>query len=235
MNDRYVLALGFFDGIHLGHTALLRRAAERAGDLGCRSAVITFDVHPDTLVHGCAVPLINHDADRIALIRRLSGIENVYFIPFTRETMQTPWRDFLRMLEAEHSAAAYVVGHDFRFGYRGEGSGDKLRQYGAEQGLCVDVIDAVTVDGRIASSTCIREMLARGDIDAANRVLGHPHLLSGIAQNGFLPWDKGLQPLPAGCYAVTVNGRETTVSAEETGLRGERLHGEISIEFYAAL
>jgi len=235
MNDKYVLALGFFDGIHLGHTALLRRTAERAGELGAQSAVITFDVHPDTLVRGCAVPLINHDADRVALIRRMSGIENVYFLPFTRETMETPWRDFLTALDAERGAAGYVVGHDFRFGHRGEGDGEKLRCYGREKGLCVDVIDAVSVDGHIASSTYIRELLARGDIAAANRVLGHPHFLSGTGTEGFLPWPPRLQPLPDGCYAVRVNGRAAEIRADSEGLRGESLCGAVEIEFYGAL
>lgn len=235
MNEKYVLALGYFDGIHLGHTALLRRTAERAAELGVQSAVITFDVHPDTLVRGCAVPLINHDADRVALIRRMSGIGNVYFIPFTQDTMRTPWRDFLSTLEMHCSAAGYVVGHDFRFGHRGEGNGEKLRQYGVENGLCVDVIDAVIADGHIASSTYIRELLERGDIAAANRVLGHPHFLSGRAENGFLPWRSSLQPLPVGCYAAKVNGKAAELSADEHGLYGESLCGSVEIEFYGAL
>ena len=235
MNDKYVLALGYFDGIHLGHTALLRRTAARAAELGVQSAVITFDVHPDTLVHGCPVPLINHDADRVALIRRMSGIENVYFIPFTRDTMQTPWRDFLSTLEMHCSAAGYVVGHDFRFGHRGEGNGAKLRQYGAENSLCVDVIDAVTVDGHIASSTRIRALLERGEVAAANRVLGHPHLLTGQADNGRLPWRSSLQRLPEGRYAATVNGKPTELSADGHALYGETLCGSVEIEFYSAL
>ena len=235
MNDKYVLALGFFDGIHLGHAALLQRTAARAAELGVKSAVITFDVHPDTLVHGCTVPLINHDADRVALIRRLSGIENVYFLPFTGETMRTPWRDFLVALESRYAAAGYVVGHDFRFGYRGEGSGEKLLGYGKEKGLCVDVIDAVTVDGHIASSTYIRELLEQGDIAAANRVLGHAHLMSGIAAGGFLPWRAELQPLPVGRYSVRINGKAAELSADERGLYGEALCGEVEIEFYGAL
>lgn len=234
MNDKYVLALGFFDGIHLGHAALLRRTALRAAELGVKSAVITFDVHPDSLVHGCSVPLINHDADRVALIRRLSGIENVYFLPFTRDTMCTPWQDFLHALNAQYKAAGYVVGHDFRFGYRGEGNGDKLRHYGEENGLSVDVIDAVTVDGRIASSTLIRELLERGDIAAANRVLGHPHLLTGQGENGFLPWSEGLQRLPADRYKACVNGEMTELSADKEGLRGETLCTQVEIEFYGA-
>ena len=235
MNDKYVLALGYFDGIHLGHTALLRRTAERAAELGVKSAVITFDVHPDTLVHNCSVPLINHDADRVALIRRMSGIENVYFIPFTRDTMQTHWRDFLITLELHCSAAGYVVGHDFRFGHRGEGSGDKLRRYGEENHLSVDVIDAVTVDGHVASSTCIRELLSQGDIAMANRVLGHPHFLSGTGTDGFLSWPPELQTLPDGRYAAAVNGRETVLRADCRGLHGESLTGKVEIEFYDAL
>ena len=235
MNDRYVLALGYFDGIHLGHLALLRRAVQRAGELQCRSAVITFDVHPDTLVHSCAVPLINHDADRVELIRQLSGIENVYFIPFTRDTMQTHWRDFLVTLEMHCATAGYVVGHDFRFGHRGEGNGEKLRQYGMENDLSVDVIDAVTVDGRIASSTHVRELLAAGDIERANRMLGHPHRLTGRAEAGLLPWPAELQTLPEGRYAVSINGGRAVAAATKEGLILPEHTGDVTIEFYSAL
>ena len=235
MNDKYVLALGYFDGIHLGHTALLRRTVERAAELGARSAVVTFDVHPDTLVHGSAVPLINHDADRVTLIHRLAGIESVFFLPFTRETMETPWELFLDELSARCGAAGYVVGHDFRFGHRGKGSGDTLRQYGAAHGLCVDVIDAVYVDGAVASSTRIRQLLEAGDLAAANRVLGHPHLLSGHAEDGFLPWAPQLQKLPRGRYAVKVNGEAGEASVDDAGIALWGQRGELEIEFYSAL
>ena len=89
-----VLALGFFDGVHRGHAALLNRTIERAEALGVEGAVMTFDTHPDTLVQGTPVPLINSAPDRANLIRRLFGIDRVEFFRFTEETMHMPWRSF---------------------------------------------------------------------------------------------------------------------------------------------
>ena len=85
MGDRKrVIALGFFDGIHIGHAALLERTVQRAREIGATPSVLSFDIHPDTLVFGKEVPLINSAAGRADLIRRLFGIENVIFIHFDR-------------------------------------------------------------------------------------------------------------------------------------------------------
>ena len=82
-----VIALGFFDGVHIGHGALLRRTRERAMELGLRAAAMSFDSHPDTLVSGVPVPLINSMDDRAALMRRLYGIDDVIFAHFDRAMM----------------------------------------------------------------------------------------------------------------------------------------------------
>ncbi len=179
-----VLALGFFDGVHLGHAALLRRTAERAAEFGCQSAVMTFDTHPDTLVLGKSVPLINSAPDRAWLIRRYFGIDRVEFFRFTCETMRMPWQDFLSQIRAELGAVHFVVGYDFRFGYRGEGTADKLCGYCAEHGLTCDVIDPVQIDGITVSSTYIRTLLSEGDMLRAQRFMGHPHVLTDVVRHG---------------------------------------------------
>ena len=152
-NQKRVIALGFFDGIHIGHAALMRRTVARAGEMGAIPTVMSFDVHPDTLVRGTEVPLINSAHGREELIRRLFGIESVVFIHFDRTVMQMPWQTFIQTLVDEMDAAAFVVGHDFSFGWRGEGTAEKLTAYCAEHGLGCDVIPAVTLDGRVVSST----------------------------------------------------------------------------------
>ena len=126
-----VIALGFFDGVHIGHGALLRRTRERATELGLRAAAMSFDSHPDTLVSGVPVPLINSMDDRAALMRRLYGIDDVIFAHFDRAMMEMPWEDFLGdFLVRQHGAAHLVCGHDFRFGYRGQGTPERLREPG---------------------------------------------------------------------------------------------------------
>ena len=179
-----VLALGFFDGVHLGHAALLRQTVETSEKLGLEPAVMTFDKHPDSLVRGEPVELINSDSDRAMLIRTLSGIDRIEFFPFDRVTMRMPWQTFLDTVRVEYRAVHFTVGYDFRFGWRGEGDPEKLRDYCRTHGLGCDVIDKVVLDGVAVSSTLIRPLLSRGDVPTANRFLGHPHILTDTVRRG---------------------------------------------------
>lgn len=179
-----VLALGFFDGVHLGHAALLRRTVERAEELGIAPAVMTFDTHPDTLVQGTPVPLINSAPDRAFLIRQLFGIDMVEFFHFTEETMHMPWEEFLDSIRSELGAVHFVVGYDFRFGWKGQGNGERLQEYCARYGLGCDIIGQVTLDGVTVSSTFIRTLIADGNMTEAARYMGHPHMLSDVVRQG---------------------------------------------------
>ena len=179
-----VLALGFFDGVHLGHAALIRKTAERARELGAAPAVLTFDVHPDTLVTGAPVPLITSPADRAELVRRL-GVEEILSLRFDRTLMQMPWDDFVAWVQTEFSAVHLVCGHDFTFGWKGQGKPELLRQKAAELGMGCDVIAKVEADGVTISSTLIRRLLQEGNTREANRLLGHPHALTDTVRTGF--------------------------------------------------
>lgn len=179
------IALGFFDGVHIGHGALLRKTKERAAETGAIPSVLSFDVHPDTLVFGKEVPLINSALGREDLIRRLYGIDNVVFLHFNRHMMCMPWRDFADNLIDELNVGWIVVGHDFSFGYRGEGTAEKLRETCAERGIGCDVIPPVMLDGRIVSSTWIRSLIAAGEMEQAARYLGHPHTLLDTVHSGY--------------------------------------------------
>ena len=179
------IALGFFDGVHIGHGALLSRTNQRAAEMSYLPSVLSFDVHPDTLVFGREVPLINSAISREEIIRRCFGIENVVFIHFNQHVMRMPWRDFIDSLVAELNIGWIVVGHDFCFGYRGEGTAARLREYCGERGIGCDVISAVTMDGRVVSSTYIRELIRDGDMERANRFLGHPHTLADTIHSGY--------------------------------------------------
>ena len=179
------IALGFFDGVHIGHGALLRKTKERAAENGSLASVLSFDVHPDTLVFGRDVPLINSALGREDLIRRLYGIDNVVFLHFNRRIMQMPWREFADNLVQELNVGWIVVGHDFSFGHRGEGTAEKLSAYCAERGIGCDVIPPVMLEGRIVSSTYIRSLIAAGEMEQAARYLGHPHTLLDTVHSGY--------------------------------------------------
>ena len=179
------IALGFFDGVHIGHGELLRRVNERAAEIGATPSVLSFDVHPDSLVFGKEVKLLNSALSREEIIRRLYGIDNVVFIHFNQHTMRMPWQDFAEALIEELSVAWIVVGHDFCFGYRGEGTAEKLKDYCAARGVGCDVIPPVMLDGRIVSSSYIRTLVEAGDMEQARRYLGHPHTLLDTVHSGY--------------------------------------------------
>lgn len=180
-----VMALGFFDGIHLGHAALMERAKAVAKSIGAQPAVLTFDMHPDTFVRGERVELINSAADRRYILRRWFDIDRVYFIHFNEHTMRMHWLDFIESVIETYNAVHFVVGHDFCFGYKGQGTAAVLADYCREKGLGCDVIEPVMRDGKVLSSTLIRGLLAEGELERANEYLGHPHVLTDTVRTGF--------------------------------------------------
>lgn len=183
-NEKTIYALGFFDGVHRGHGALLRECVRLAAETGAVPGVITFSSHPDTLVFGRTPPLINTIEDRKRLISRLFGIEKVLLLPFDRAMMTMPWQDFYRMLRREYGAAGLVCGHDFSFGSRGEGNAALLAAACRADGIPCTVIPEQRVDGIAVSSTYIRTLLESGDMERAAAFLGHPHLLTGTVVHG---------------------------------------------------
>ena len=187
MNEqtRRVLALGFFDGVHAGHATLIEMAKRRARELELSPAVMSFDAHPDAVVFHRDIPLINSLQDRKEILCRCFGIRDVILAHFDENMMHMPWdvfvEDYLvRRLRASH----LVCGYDFRFGDRGIGNADLLREKCRELGLGLDVMPQVTLDGIRVSSTHIRALIEQGDMESAARFLGHPHCLSGQVVHG---------------------------------------------------
>ena len=180
-----VIALGFFDGVHLGHAALLRRTAEEAAARGVTPAVFTFDRPPKEVITGQPCPLINSPEDRRELVRRLYGIREVIMVPFDREMMTTAWDEFVtRILVGRYRAVHLVAGHDHHFGHKNQGSPELLMEKCRELGLGCDIIPKVEVGGITVSSTYIRRLVELGQIGRANRFLGHPHMLTGTVRHG---------------------------------------------------
>ena len=183
--EKTVIALGFFDGVHRGHGALLRKTAERARELGAVPAAFTFDRPPKEVVTGQPVYLINSNRDRQGLMERLYGIERVIFAPFDREMMTMPWEAYLEMLIGTYGAVHFVAGHDHRFGHKNAGNVQLLRQKCAEMGIGCDIIPPVQREGITVSSTYIRTLVEAGDMERAALFLGHPHCLSQTVGHGF--------------------------------------------------
>jgi len=180
-----VIALGFFDGVHLGHAALLRRTVEEAAARGVTPAVFTFDRVPKEVITGIPCPLINSPADRKSLLRRMFGIEDVIMVPFDDEMRTTAWDDFVtRILVGRYKAVHLVAGHDHHFGHKNQGSPELLVEKCKELGLGCDIIPKVEVGGITVSSTYIRRLVELGQVDRANQYLGHPHVLTQEVRHG---------------------------------------------------
>ena len=180
-----VIALGFFDGVHKGHGALLRRAYEAAEGMNAIPAAVTFDAHPTQVILGQSSPLLTTPAERADLMRRLYGIQDVIVARFDHMLMHMSWQDFVtELLIRQHGAVHLVAGHDFRFGYRGEGTPEKLKQLCTELGVGCDIIPPVEVDGIRISSSYIRTLVAQGEVERAMEFLGHPHTLTDQVRHG---------------------------------------------------
>lgn len=180
-----IIALGFFDGVHFAHGALLKKTREIADRLGLQACALTFDTHPDELVRGRKMPLINTLAERKWLMQTLYGIDEMLVLHFDRATMQQPWQEFITHTLVETYHAVHVVcGHDFRFGAKGEGTPQKLSDFCKELSIGCDCINEVQIDGNTVSSTAIRSLLENGEMEQAVRFLAHPHLITGTVVCG---------------------------------------------------
>ena len=184
--ERRVIALGFFDGVHLGHGALLRRVTEQAALMEAIPSAVTFDTHPENLIlKAPAVPLLSSQLDRGELMRRYYGIRDVIVAHFDERMMHMPWREFVTdYLMKENGAVYLVAGHDFHFGYKGEGNPERLKALCDELGIGCDIIPKVERDHITVSSTYIRTLIAQGELERANEFLGHPHTLTDRVAHG---------------------------------------------------
>lgn len=184
-NTKRVIALGFFDGVHRGHAALLQEARESANSRNAGAAALTFDRHPENIIIGRRVPLISSKLDREQLMRRLYGIDEVIVERFDRDMMHMEWDAFLSEYLIRRFGAVYLVaGHDYKFGYMGQGNAERLAAKCRELGVGCSVIPKVQHCGITVSSTYIRGLIAQGEMERANTYLGHPHCMTGIVVHG---------------------------------------------------
>lgn len=177
-----IYALGFFDGVHLGHQKLLSQVRQLATEYHCGTAAITFDRHPKSLFLENPPVLISTVPDRKLLLHRY-GMEETLVLPVTKEVMSMSWQDFVQML-LDRGAAGFVCGDDFRFGHRGEGNAEILSAFCREQELPCMIVPEQTVEDIRISSTYIRRQIESGDMATAVKFMGHPYTLTGTVVRG---------------------------------------------------
>ena len=205
-----IYALGFFDGVHIGHQALLEKCRAIAVKTGCRTGVITFDTHPLAFLTGKNPGLLTTAEDRDFLLHRQFHMETVVILPF-RQVQSMPWQDFLAMMVQTHGAAGFVCGDDFRFGRKGEGNADLLSRFCREHQLPFAMVPEQTLEGVRVSSTHIRRLLEAGQMEEANRFLGHPHILSGTVKDNAISIPEPLICPREGRYLCRIGDRQINV------------------------
>ena len=182
MKESKIIALGFFDGVHLGHQALLKECVRLAGQLNISPGAITFHRHPQSLFSNAVPLLLNGLEDRRRLLEQY-GMDQVITVPVSPQVMGMPWQAFLSQLIAE-GAAGFVCGNDFRFGSRGEGNAQQLAEFCQARNLPCVIVPEQALEGCRISSTHIRRLIEAGEMETAVRFLGHPHVLSGQVVRG---------------------------------------------------
>ncbi|MBI4190688.1 MAG: bifunctional riboflavin kinase/FAD synthetase [Betaproteobacteria bacterium] len=180
-----VLTIGNFDGVHLGHQAMLARLTEAARELGVPSCVLTFEPHPREFFAPDQAPTrLTSLREKLELLER-AGVERVQICRFNFDFAKTTAEDFIdRILRRSLGARWILVGDDFRFGARRAGDIVMLRQSQQRCGFDVHVMISVVADGQRVSSTAVRDALAAGDMTQARRLLGRPYSISGRVVGG---------------------------------------------------
>ncbi len=178
-----ILTIGIFDGVHLGHQALIRRVVESARVTGRRAAVVTFFPYPYVVLgHGEPYYLTTPD-EKNALFEQL-GVDLSVVVEFTLETARLRAHEFVGLLVGRLRMTELWIGHDFALGYRREGHATFLRRAGEQCGFTVNEVDATALEGEIVSSSRIRDALRAGDVMTAQRCLGRPFRLTGTVVEG---------------------------------------------------
>ena len=178
------VAIGVFDGVHLGHQAILERARAAADELGGSSLVLTFEPTPKEFFSpATAPPRLTRFRERFELLQGL-GLDELFCAKFGAVRELTPRAFIDDLLIGDLRARHVVVGDDFRFGADRSGTVAELRAHGARHGLVVSEVPPVFFNGERVSSTAIREALKTGDLDAARSMLGRDYSISGRVVRG---------------------------------------------------
>lgn len=179
-----VVTVGTFDGVHLGHWAILREIAIRAKRDHRRSVLVTFDPHPLEIVNPEAAPRLLTVGDEQLEILAQGELDLVVFLPFTKLLSQYSPEAFVRLLIDRFQMEELVIGHDHGFGRARSGDETILRELGEKLGFVVDLVGAVAVGNRLVSSTLVRRAVAGGDLKTAEELLGRPYSITAPVIRG---------------------------------------------------
>ncbi len=187
-SKRTVVTIGAYDGVHVGHQAVIAHVRRLAAEQGCRSAVVTFDRHPATVVRPESAPRLITDLDQKLELLAATGVDATVLVTFDRARSEEPAEDFVRrvIVDGLH-ATAVVVGEDFHFGHNRAGNVSLLRVMGEAHGfqvVPVELLPRLDAVDEPVSSTAVRRALAGGEVEVAARLLGRPFEARGVVVTG---------------------------------------------------
>ena len=225
-----VVTVGTFDGVHLGHAAVLDEIGERARRRGLHSVLVTFDRHPLTVVRPGLAPALLTTPDEKKEILAQRGPDYVAFLPFTRRLSRLSPEAFVRRILVDRfRVRELVIGYDHGFGRSRSGDIGLLSRLGRELDFEVDVVNAVEAEGRPVSSTAIRDLVGEGKVEAASRMLGRPYsfrgpVIHGLGRGHDLGFPTANIPAPAGNKLLPCQGIYAVRASLRTEIRDGLLH-----------
>lgn len=181
-----VITIGTFDGVHIGHQAILEKLAQRAREVGGESVLITFDPHPRLVLspQNVSVELLSSLAEKLEALSHV-GIDNVVVVPFTAAFANMSASSYVRDFLITHfHPHTFIIGYDHRFGYKREGDFHLLEKLKTEYHFLLEEIPVQEIQDLAISSTRVREALHQGNISKANDYLGRPYTLRGLVVHG---------------------------------------------------
>lgn len=198
--------IGVFDGLHRGHVYLLDHLVREALRREARPTVITFDHHPDEVLKGSAPPLLLDPEERLARLAD-AGVDVTVVQHFDDALRRTTYDDFIDAIRRGTSLAGLLMTPDSAFGFERRGTVDTVSALGAERGFEVVVVDPYVLDGAPVSSSQIRSAISRGELAAAERLLGRPVGYRADSRAGVVSFDWPMALPPAGSYRARIDGR----------------------------
>lgn len=239
-----MVTIGNFDGIHVAHQKIINRMVREARESGRKGIVVTFEPHPQHVLHPEKVPfyLITSLAEKLSILESM-GVDAVLLIHFTREFSRTSAEEFVKdIIWGKLHPLKVLIGHDYTFGKGKEGKPEYFKSLGSRLGFEVEITEAVVMEGGIVSSTRIRHAIQAGDMRLAARLLGRPYCMRGTVIKGHrrggllgfptanLKTEKELLPKP-GVYAVFVQmGSECHEAVLNIGFNPTFSNEKLSVE-----
>lgn len=183
--DRIAVAMGVFDGVHLGHQAIIRNLVEVSRETDAVPVALFFEPHPRHVLMHVKPELLTKVQEKVALLREF-GAQKVICFPFTSELSRLSPEEFLKkyFFVEGLSVTGFCVGSNWRFGHGNGGDASYLKQWCNEHGMKSRIVSSICHDGQVISSTRIRQAVSDGDLRLAHHMLGRPYAISGIVEGG---------------------------------------------------